>query len=123
MFKSDKFKPEKLLDVVSGICRNDKLHSQEYLRTALNRSYFSALLAAKIRLEELGEALKDSDEIHRQIIQKIKEKNSIMGDKLQELYNERLGADLDVNYNADLDIVKNTLFLSKKFNNQIKKLK
>lgn len=110
------FDPEKLLNFVELIRRKSELQTEAGVRTALNRSYFSVMLKAKTRLESSGTIFSDNEEIHQEVVEKIKEKNSKLGDKLNNLLEYRIKADFDLEFNANKDLITPIFGLAKSFN-------
>jgi len=113
------FEPKKFLEFVEKIRSKPELQSESGVRTAINRSYFSSMLTAKLRLEELEETLSENDEIHQEIIEKVKQKNSKMGDKLNSLHELRLLADFDLDFDADKSFIVNSHGMAKSFNGKV----
>ena len=114
------FDPEEYLEFVEKIRRKTELQTQSGIRTALNRSYFSSMLKAKLRLEELGVILSTDDEIHQEILEKIKDQNSMMADKLNTLYDMRIKADYNLKETMDNSLISSVYGLAKTFNNKVK---
>ncbi len=113
------FDPKELLGFVEKIRRKSELQNEAGIRTAINRSYYSSLLKAKLRLEEKGENFSKNDEIHKDIIEKIKNKDSSMGDKLNDLHELRVQADFDLNFKPDKDFISHAYGIAKSFNGKI----
>lgn len=113
------FDPKDLLDFVEKIRGKSELQNEAGVRTAINRSYYSSLLKAKLRLEDKGEEFLENDEIHKSIIEKIKEKDSIMGDKLNNLHELRIQADFDLNFHAERGLISNAYGIAKSFNGKV----
>lgn len=114
------FDPDTLLEIVEKIRLKSELQTEAGVRTALNRSYFSSMLKAKLRLTELGVTLSNNDEIHKEVIEKIKEKNSGMADKLNTLYDMRINADYNLEETIDDSRITSYYGIAKSFNSKVK---
>ena len=113
------FDPKDLLDFVEKIRAKSELQNEAGVRTAINRSYYSSMLKAKLRLEDKGETFLENEEIHKNVIEKVKEKNTSMGDKLNNLYELRIQADFDLNFNAERGLITNAYGMAKSFNGKV----
>jgi len=116
------FDPDKILKIVETIRLKTEFQTEAGTRTAINRSYFSSMLKAKLRLEELGNTLPGDDEIHKTLIEQIKSKNSKMGDKLFALYELRIKADYDTNEEMESAAITSAYGIAKNFNGKINSL-
>lgn len=113
------FDPKDLLNFVEKIRGKSELQDEAGIRTAINRSYFSSMLKAKLHLENKGEIFLEDEEIHKNVIEKIKEKDNFMGDKLNNLHDLRMQADFDLNFRAEKGLIANAYGIAKSFNNKI----
>jgi len=113
------FDPKKFLEFVEKIRSRSELQNESGIRTAINRSYYSSMLKAKLRLEELGETISENDEIHQKVIEKVKQKNTKLGDRLNSLHELRLLADFDLHFEADKGFIANSYGMAKSFNDKV----
>jgi len=109
------FNPEEFLKITDTIRRQKKLQTSAGVRTALNRAYFAALVMAKIKLEDLGVFFSTNDEIHKQISDEVKKRDNILGDKLEQLYDNRWDSDFDLNFIADKSLISPASATAKSF--------
>ena len=113
------FKPKDLLDFAGKIRTTLELQNEAGVRTTINRSYYSSLLEAKLHLENEGENFTQDEEIHKNIIEKVKEKNAMMGDKLNNLHDLRTQADFDFEFNANKSFISVAHGMAKSFNDKV----
>jgi len=113
------FDPDDLLEFVKKIRSKSELQNEAGVRTAINRSYFSSLLRAKSRLEHLGETISSNDKIHQKVIEMVKDKDTKLGDKLNNLHELRLKADFDLEFNAEPGFIVNSYGIAKSFNDKL----
>jgi len=113
------FDPNDLLEFVKKIRNKSELQNEAGVRTAINRSYFSSMLNAKSRLQDLGETLSENDDIHQEVIEKVKAKNTGMADKLNSLHELRMQADFDLNFVADKGFIAISYGIADSFNGKV----
>lgn len=63
------------------------------IRTVIGRTYYAAFLTTFKRLKELGASFREDYRIHKDVIEKLKEKDSGLGSKLNTLFDYRVDAD------------------------------
>lgn len=110
------FNPEDYLRFVKIIREESKLQTAAGIRTALNRTYFSALVNAKERLEKLGMTFPATDEMHQAIIEEVKGRDSTLGDKLNKLYDLRLDADYNLELETKVGLISPAYGMASRFN-------
>ncbi|BDQ31146.1 hypothetical protein NZNM25_01500 [Nitrosopumilus zosterae] len=113
------FSPDEFLTFVKTIRRKNELQTEAGVRTALNRCYFSSLVKAKNHLESKGNNFSNNEEMHKEIIEKVKEANETMGDKLNTLLEMRNKADYDMEFNGDSGLISPIYGMSKSFNDKV----
>lgn len=113
------FEPKELLNFVKKIREKKELQTEAGVRTAINRCYYSSMLKAKLHLESKGIKISEDEEIHKNIIARVKNKDSSMGDKLNHLYELRMQADFDLEFKAEKEFIASTYGIAKSFNNKV----
>jgi len=114
------FNPEEFLKFTEIIRRQPKLQTEAGIRTALNRAYYAALVNAKTKLEILGITFPSNDTIHQVVSQELKQRDNVLADSLEELYDYRYDSDFDLNYNVDTAMIAPVNGIAKRFNNRAK---
>ena len=66
---------------------------QSFLRTAIGRTYYAAFLLTREKLTGMGITLRQDEKIHKEVIEKLKERDSFSADLLDDLREERIKAD------------------------------
>lgn len=82
--------------------------------TAVGRAYYAAFLKTKERLESLGCNFADVDKIHQQVIIRLMERNTDVGNMLDTLRSRRVDADYYMSKSIPPDLAKRCTKLSER---------
>lgn len=117
------FNPEKFLDVSKKILQENRLDKESRARTSISRSYHGAFLLSKTKLEDkLNIVFKTDHEIHKEVIEKLKESDATLGDKLNTLNDFRIDADLSVGREIEVSEATHCLSIANILKDQLKKI-
>lgn len=122
------FDSEKFLEIAKNILEDRKYQHEGGFRTSISRAYYSAFLFAKKKLEETGSSFNyscrmcGSTQIHKQVIDELKEKNSFVGDQLDNLKEYRVMADYETYEEINLLIANKCAKFSEIIINEIRKM-
>lgn len=101
------FSPKDFVDLAEKLISERRFPDSAKTRTILNRAYYGAFLITKTRLEELGESFTSDEEIHKEVIHKLKEKDDNLADKLNNLYDDRMVSDYNLKEEPGADVRTN----------------
>lgn len=94
------FDPQLLLDLADKLCNDTNYHDESKYRTSISRAYYAAYLTARDKLESNGVSFSKNTTVHKEVIDKLRQKNRIAGNMLFNLRKERNKAD----YELDIEI-------------------
>lgn len=116
------FDPSKFLEFARKLLKEgDKFDEGAKDRTIINRSYFSSLLLTKIKLNTPVDPFPTDDKIHQVVVDRLRDKDKNLGNLLFTLHENRLKADLDLDYAASRE-VNDSIGLAGYLEDQIKNL-
>jgi uncharacterized protein (UPF0332 family) len=81
------------LDIANRILGSARFRDEASWRTAIGRAYYAAFLKTKEKLERVGIIFTDVDTIHQQVINRVMERNTDLGNMLDTLRDKRVDAD------------------------------
>ena len=103
-----RFDPRKFLDLANVLIGDGRYEKDCRARTAMGRIYYSPFLLTLQKLREKGIPIKDSDRIHKMVIETCMGKRSLstIGNGLNQLREKRVDADYHMKANITLDNCK-----------------
>ena len=90
-------KPNDFLRIATLIRKERKFPEYVRYRTAINRAYYAAFTASKIKLASLGKNFGNNDQIQEQVIENLKSYDAFLADQLFALHEDRIKSDYDEN--------------------------
>ena len=90
------------------------------LRTAISRAYYAVFILAR---HILGLDLHKTPEVHRIVVEKLRELSKPLGDKLQELRRRRNEADYEVHATITINTLKQAHTIARTLLHELNKLK
>jgi uncharacterized protein (UPF0332 family) len=95
------------LEIANKLLADRKYQDEAGWRTAVGRAYYAAFLRTKKKLEELGSSFPDTEKIHQEVIQKLMERHTDLGNKLDTLRDKRVDADYRMSAGISDGLAKN----------------
>jgi uncharacterized protein (UPF0332 family) len=99
--KQCRFDPREFIRLANELATRDT--DQICLRTAVNRAYYGVFLAIRDRLN----VKKKGWEVHKEVIDRLREKHQTLGDQLDQMHKARTTADYDLDGSQGLAFWKN----------------
>ena len=96
------FDPCLLLSLSTALSEDSNYEDESKYRTSISRAYYAAFLVARRYLESSGYIFPPESNVHRKVIDYMKDKNSFISNLLFKLRNRRNDAD----YNLNIQIKK-----------------
>ncbi|MBU4501675.1 MAG: HEPN domain-containing protein [Nanoarchaeota archaeon] len=94
------FEPENFLETARQILEDTNYRDESGLRTSMGRAYYAAFHIIKMKLEQHGgHKFKDVHKLHQAVITETVSINSKLGNKINDLFDERVEADYILNAN------------------------
>lgn len=117
------FNPEKLIDIGKKIINQTKWEKESRVRVSIASTYHGAFLASKKKLEDKFKTVfNDNNLIHKEVIEKLKESQSSLGDKLETLNEYRESTTLSLDSEHDITDATHCSGIADSLMTQIKKL-
>lgn len=116
MFNTDDF-----INLSYVMYKDRKFHNQSGIRTAISRPYVATLSNAKAKLEEKNVKFPENKELHKSIVEELKNYDNKLSDKLDRLNDFRFKADFDLTYTPDKELIPFVASIAKSFSNLAKK--
>lgn len=91
------FDPYEFLNTARELSEDRAYQDESGFRTSISRAYYSAFLATHKRLQEMGRSFPEAETIHAAVITAVTEINSMAGNTLETLRNQRVNADYKLN--------------------------
>lgn len=100
------FDPSEFIEFAKKLLKVDgKFNEDAKNRTIISRTYFGTLLLTRNKLDKPEENLPSDNKIHEIVVNKLHAVDENLGDLLFTLHENRLKADLDLNYDSSKDVV------------------
>lgn len=109
------FQPEQFIDFANKIFRDKNQKTQAATRTALSRPYIAILSKSKSKLEQKGKTFPINKELHKEIVEELKNYDNKLADKLDDLHSYRFDADFNLSYTPDPELIPETTAIAKSF--------
>lgn len=116
------FDPILFLELAEKLLRDSSYDERSRVRTVIGRSYYSAFLLTKKRLEEKGARISDDKKVHQEVISKAAQLNNMIGNHLFTLRDFRNRADYDLDSAVSKDTAQKCLTLSRLVSRNLKLL-
>lgn len=113
------FDPEDNLEIAMMIYSESSMDNEAGIRAAVSRCYYSSLLTVKPLLR-LSAPSADSDDLHMIAMDRVRNVDRDLGDKLKFLYVQRLKADIATSVDWSRDAIISVHATAKAFNSEVK---
>lgn len=100
--------PYRFFEVCNDLLQDDAYQDEGGYRTAIGRAYYSAFHVVKGRLEEVGLSFREDHRVHSEVIRGANRKNSMVGNQLDQLFENRKLADYDLRANVPWELANSS---------------
>lgn len=87
------YDPQGFLKLANKLLTDRNYEPEGRVRTVIGRAYYAAFLITLRKLQDLGASFREDYRIHKDVIEKLKEKDSGLGSKLETFFDYRVDAD------------------------------
>lgn len=111
--------PYRFYEVCKELLDDEAYQDEGGYRTAIGRAYYSAFHVVKRRLEELGLSFRGVRPIHSEVIRAANRKNSMIGNQLDQLFDNRKIADYNLEANVPWELANSSAKISEIVHNNV----
>ncbi len=102
------FDPHRFFEICRDLLEDERYQDEGGYRTAIGRAYYSAFHVVRQRLEQLGLSFRNVKRIHRDVITEAARKNSMIGNQLDQLFENRKVADYNLQANVPRELANSS---------------
>lgn len=106
-------------ELCRSLIRDPNYQTEAGHRTVVGRAYYSAFHAVKEKLERAGMRFPETGKVHGDVIKAAKKQNSMVGNQLDQLFEDRKSADYDLRESVTREMANNSFKLAELVHNQI----
>lgn len=116
------FDPCLLLSLSSALSEDTNYEDESKYRTSISRAYYAAFLVARCYLESSGYSFPPDSNVHKKVIDYMKDKNSFISNLLFKLRDRRNHADYDLDIQIKKGITISSIKSAQTVIDEIRKL-
>lgn len=117
------YDPRLFLDIAKQLLNDSRYEGKGRTRTSIGRAYYAAFLFTRKRLQGLGHSFADVDKIHKDVIEKLMDRNTAISNMLETLFGHRVDADYKMEAMITLELGKSCVKLSEYIIHSVEQLK
>lgn len=91
--QSSSYNPDRFLTLAEKLIFDRNYDESSRSRVVVGRAYYTAFLKAQKKLMELGYSFNDTNRVHKQVIDLLRDVKPDLGDKFSSLFDKRVDAD------------------------------
>ncbi len=115
--------PRDFLELANQLYDDKHYRTEPGWRTVISRAYYASFLASMKKMQEMGASFQEADRIHRDVIEKLKDKNPQAANHLDTLREKRVESDYHLRANIRWGDCMNWLKLAERILIEVAELK